>query len=557
MGIADTGTTGHFLAINNPHLLNVQPATQPIRVRLPDNSFMTSTHTAELDLPCLPTTARQAHLFPAMEGTSLISIAKMCDSGCEALFQSNKITIFRDKLPILEGHRCPNTNLWMLPLSAPEQANASITLPSKAPDLVKHSHATLFSPALSALHKALNNAQELTKFPGLTTNNLKRHPPTQSVAMHKGHLDQTRANQQSTKAKPQSYKEALLHNSTPDEDDTPMPLPHGLKTHSCYAKVIHFEPRAQTHSDQTGKFPTTSAQGNKYVFVLYDYDSNSIMARPLKSREAQQILEAFQSCYNVLRRAGLKPKLHRLDNECSAILKEFMQTEEIDCQLVPPGIHRRNAAERAIRTFKNHLIAGLSSTHPDFPIAQWDRLLEQAEITLNLLRTSRMNPKLSAYAQVHGPFDYNRTPMAPPGTKVLIHDKPNNRGTWAPHGTEGWYIGPAMEHYRCFKTYVPSTKAERTTDTVAWFPHNTKMPTASSLDLTAAATKDTLSALQKPTANSPLHPLSDSETEALKTAVNILNKRTETLPVPPPPKIQQNKPPASNVTTPSSTSLET
>ena len=31
-------------------------------------------------------------------------------------------------------------------------------------------------------------------------------------------------------------------------------------------------------------------------------------------------------------------------------------------------------------------------------VAEWDRLLFQAELTLNLLRSSRVNPKLSAYA---------------------------------------------------------------------------------------------------------------------------------------------------------------
>ena len=47
--------------------------------------------------------------------------------------------------------------------------------------------------------------------------------------------------------------------------------------------------------------------------------------------------------------------------------------------------------------------------------------LPQATQTLNLLRRSRINPQLSAEAKLNGAFDYNRTPMAPPGTKVLIH----------------------------------------------------------------------------------------------------------------------------------------
>ena len=45
-------------------------------------------------------------------------------------------------------------------------------------------------------------------------------------------------------------------------------------------------------------------------------------------------------------------------------------------------------AERAIQTFKNHFIAGLSSTNPNFPLHLWDELLEQATITINLLQQS-------------------------------------------------------------------------------------------------------------------------------------------------------------------------
>ena len=89
-----------------------------------------------------------------------------------------------------------------------------------------------------------------------------------------------------------------------------------------------------------------------------------------------------------------------------------MTNQQEDYQLVPPGNHRRNAAERAIRTFKNHLIAGLSTADPNFPLNLWDRLLDQAYITLNLLRGSRMNPKLSAYAQIEGEFDVDGRGMS-------------------------------------------------------------------------------------------------------------------------------------------------
>jgi hypothetical protein len=68
-------------------------------------------------------------------------------------------------------------------------------------------------------------------------------------------------------------------------------------------------------------------------------------------------------------------------------------------------------------------------------------------MTLNLLQTSRLNPRLSAHAQLHGMFDFNRTPLAPPGTRALVFEDPKSRESWAPHGKEAWYVGPATEHY--------------------------------------------------------------------------------------------------------------
>ena len=123
----------------------------------------------------------------------------------------------------------------------------------------------------------------------------------------------------------------------------------------------------------------------------------------------------------------------------------------IHYDIVPPHNHRANAAERAILTFKNHFIAGLSGLDPNFPIKQWDRLIEQATLTLNLLRSSRLNPKLSAQAFLFGPFDFTSTPLAPPGTRVIAHNKPSQRKSWAPRGEDAWYIGPALDHHRCIK----------------------------------------------------------------------------------------------------------
>jgi hypothetical protein len=132
----------------------------------------------------------------------------------------------------------------------------------------------------------------------------------------------------------------------------------------------------------------------------------------MKSRGDQEIVRAYNKLIQELVDHGSKPRLQRLGNECSSALRSLLNQHEIQFQLAPPHMHRPNAAERAIQTFKNHVIAGLCSVDPNFHLRLWDRLLPQATITLNLLRQSRINPKVSAYSQIyHGHYDLNQAPM--------------------------------------------------------------------------------------------------------------------------------------------------
>ena len=93
----------------------------------------------------------------------------------------------------------------------------------------------------------------------------------------------------------------------------------------------------------------------------------------------------------------------------------------------------------------------MAGADPNFPVSEWDRLLPQIEIALNILCKSRVNPKLSSYAYLFGNYDFNKAPLAPVGTKVISHLKSYKRASWAYHGEEGWYIGTSLEHYRCVK----------------------------------------------------------------------------------------------------------
>ena len=158
-------------------------------------------------------------------------------------------------------------------------------------------------------------------------------------------------------------------------------------------------------------------------------------------------------------------------------------------------------------------------------MAQWDRLIAQAVITLNLLRSARCNPKISAYTYLFGEFDFNATPLAPPGTRVVAHNKPAVRGTWAPNGEDAWYIGPSLEHYRCVHCYFPSTRATRHSDTVEFFPSTLPFPKVSLTDFLRQAAGDIVHLLTNPPPSTiPSLQAGDDVFNAILHLATILNR---------------------------------
>jgi hypothetical protein len=449
--ILDTGCMSHFLTMAGPYI-NALPAHPGLDVLLPRGAIMRSTHTATLDIPALPLAARHCHLFPALTSGSLISIGQLCDHGCTAHFDATTVTITCASSPVLVGTHSPSTGIWQVPhprpnvaaqqpilqqqapspsaawpdtlvLQAPHPAHALAAQQSTMSEQVAFYHAAMFYPNVSTWCKAID-AGFLTTWPALTSSQVCCHLPS-AAPMIKDHLDQQRANQQSTTA--------MTGLSSPQP-------PHTTCSHAVYADC-------QPATNLTGRFLSASSRGNSYLLVVYDYDSNYIHAEPMKLQGGADITAAYQRTFSMFTSRGLTPQFQSLDNEASAALQDYLTEQAIDFQLVPPHVHRRNAAEWAICTFKNHFIAGLCGTDQNFPLLLWDCLLPQALLTLKLLRTSHLNPRLSAQTMVHSAFDFNRMPLALPGTRVLVHEKPTARGTWLPLAVDGWYIGPVLHHY--------------------------------------------------------------------------------------------------------------
>jgi hypothetical protein len=159
-------------------------------------------------------------------------------------------------------------------------------------------------------------------------------------------------------------------------------------------------------------------------------------------------------------------------------------------------MHRRNIAEKGMQTFKGHFKSVLAGVSDDFPIQEWDELIPQTVLTLNLLRQSNVAPNISAYAYHHGSFDYSRMPLAPMGCAVQFHIKPDKRKTWGEHSMDGWYLKTSPEYYRCHIVFVKKTQSKRVTDTVFFKHKYITQPEVKPADVIIKAYHDLRAALQ-------------------------------------------------------------
>jgi hypothetical protein len=122
---------------------------------------------------------------------------------------------------------------------------------------------------------------------------------------------------------------------------------------------------------------------------------------------------------------------------------------------------------------------------------------------------------MSTYAQLNGHFDSNRMPFVPPVTRVIAHDKPDQRSSWDPHGLYGYYLGPTLDHYRCYQVHITKTKGTRIVDTVDFFPSKMTMPHTSSKDLASTTALELSNALQNPAPAAPFSHIGTAQLQSL------------------------------------------
>ena len=455
---------------------------------MPDGRIIKSFATGELAYTWLPKEKRTAHIFKELTG-SLISIGALCDAGCVVKFTAEAVKVEKDGQTMITGQRLEK--LWMIDIAQHHDDKAAQMIHDTThAEIVKYVHAAMGSPTPTTFTKAY--AKGFFTAPGLTIDMVRKHTFT-TIATAKGHLHLNRQGTRSTKQKHEDK----------ETDEFPPKIVGKSKTLSFTMQTIKTDELQHLHADLAGRFPYKSTRGKQYVAVFVNEETNYIHLEFLDSRNASDITKAYQAAIEFFEQRGFSTEFFHMDGETSKTLATYMTKKKIVVQFVPPANHRTLKAERAIQTVKNHIISSLCTTDPKYNMNEWDRFQLQWELTLNLLRGSAINPSISAWHQVNGRFDWNRTPLAPIGTRVIIHERAQDRGSWEVHGKEGFYVGPKLDHYRCFEILVTETGSTRITDTVAWFPQHCTMPGASLLERFTEAMKELTVVIQQITKAPP------------------------------------------------------
>ena len=496
--IADTGATSIFI-MDGVDVDNKRIALKPLTVNLPDGRMVQSSHVCDIMIPGLPTVLT-GHIVPSLSVASLIGIRPLCKAGCKVVFDDLKCDVIYNNTIILRGLKDPSTDLWTLPIGRPVQPLPSIPGASTSVshkhvatfthsvrtrvNAVKFAHQSLCSPKISTLLKAVRRGF-LTGCPNMTEHLILKYL-NPSTATAKGHMKRPRHGIRSTRkglsrVPMPSHHPLVTIPVIPPPRHALLPAAPPDTTAQSIANIFCFGAFADRQSgivyhDLTGSFPFMSFDGSVCFFVLYHYESNAILATPIAGLDDVSVFKAYKDYFRFLSEKGFKPKLNIMDNQATKHIKHFLTENDCRLQVVEPHNHRVNAAERAIQTFKAAFIAALATTDSDFPLQLWDRLTPQVETTLNLLRASRLDPTKSAYEILHGPYDWNRYPMAPLGCKAVVYEDGDTRGSWASRGVDAFYLGPAKDHYRCDIYYIPETRAYRISGSTELFPQHCQLP---------------------------------------------------------------------------------
>ena len=105
--------------------------------------------------------------------------------------------------------------------------------------------------------------------------------------------------------------------------------------------------------------------------VIHKIDGNSTWIEPMKNKTQGEMIKTRRITLKCTKLQGIVPLHQILDNENYESYKEEILATKMSYQLMPPNNHRRNIAERAIKTWKNHFIGVIAGIAATLPLHLW------------------------------------------------------------------------------------------------------------------------------------------------------------------------------------------
>ena len=95
---------------------------------------------------------------------------------------------------------------------------------------------------------------------------------------------------------------------------TPDAIPEdvGVREKMVFIKMLPISWNISSY--QIGRFPVTPKRGGKYIMVMADYESDTILEDLLTSRDETELLRTITKLYQNLIYSGLQKRLHIIEN---------------------------------------------------------------------------------------------------------------------------------------------------------------------------------------------------------------------------------------------------
>ena len=298
MGILDTGATSGAAPEEDEECFNDTGEASTKTFMFPDKRTNKATKRM-LAKHNLRPAARKMNIVPGLHST-LVSVPKLVGAGYTTVFSKAGAAIYDDYTttisasnpPVLNAKRCDHTWLWKLPLDDKTKETSGTPPTNKAINVIFDLlsarqtflwyHAAAGFPIKESFIKAVRNGNYAT-WPKLTVTLINKYMPD-SDKTAKGHLKGQCKGIRSTKHNAftalveQEQEETRIKIEGESSPYKPLPT---TKLNDIFIRVVDLTD--EIHTDQTGAFPHTSQQGNRYIMVAIHLDAKYIFAEPMKT----------------------------------------------------------------------------------------------------------------------------------------------------------------------------------------------------------------------------------------------------------------------------------